>query len=330
MLDSPVVTRLRAGSYAEMVRETGAVSRDNFVTILGPLRAYLDDPEIYNVNANEDGAIFVEHATRGKFQAPETMPIEEREALIGNLANREQRAVDRLHARLACDMPYYDVRVQAFAPPVSRWPLMLRKHAARVHTLEEYERRGQMPVPASVDAQTRTPAAATTRAALVAAIERGNNIVIAGRPNAGKTTLLNACLEVAARVRPSARLVVIQDRRELKPSHRDSIQLMARVEQAHHETTGTITRYSYEFSDVLEDALRTGFDLLAWGELRDAASAVGLLLALNTGVRGLMTTLHADSALDTLYRLEDLLRAANVLPNRRMISRFVDTIVHME
>ena len=274
---------------------------------------------------------FVEHAARGKFMAPETMPTASREALIGNMANREQRAVDRWHSRLACDMPYFDVRVQAFCPPVANWPLMLRKHAARVYTFKDYEKSGQL-TPAATGNFTGSIAASPSpsiRAALSAAIELQDNIIIAGRPNAGKTTFLNACLHEAARVRPLARLVVVQDRKELKASHRDCLYLMARVEQVHHEVNGTISRYEYDFSDVLEDALRTGFDMLAWGELRDARSACGLLMALNTGVRGLATTLHADSAVDALSRLEDLLRVANALPSRRMIARFVNTIVFM-
>jgi type IV secretion system protein TrbB len=77
-------------------------------------------------------------------------------------------------------------------------------------------------------------------------------------------------------------------------------------------------------------ALRTGFDILAWGELRDPRSALALLMALNTGARGLATTLHADSALDALYRLEDLLHVAGALPPRKMITRFVDLVVFME
>jgi type IV secretion system protein VirB11 len=52
-------------------------------------------------------------------------------------------------------------------------------------------------------------------------------------------------------------------------------------------------------------------------------------MALNTGARGLATTLHSDSALDALYRLEDLLRAGKSLPLWSMIVRFVDLVVYM-
>jgi hypothetical protein len=116
-----------------------AISRANFDALLGPLKQYLDDPLVRNVNVNggDRGRVFVEHATHGKFEAPETMERSQREALIGNLANRSSRAVDTLHSRLSCDLPYYRVRVQAFCPPVSDWPLMLRIHAQQPRRLRD-------------------------------------------------------------------------------------------------------------------------------------------------------------------------------------------------
>jgi Flp pilus assembly CpaF family ATPase len=322
---------LELDSYDDLLSNAELDSRERFLKMLGPIRRYLERPNVYNVNVNEgdEGRIFVE-AAGGKFEAPETMLRSEREALIGNIAGKRFAVVDRLHARLAADMPHgFDVRVQAFCPPISDWSLMLRKHAARVITLDEYEGDDKQPLAPTAEATQPLDHGKGT-AALRAAIARHDNILIAGRPNAGKTTMLNACLRESARMQPDARLVVIQDRKELKPSHRDCIQIMARVEQARYESAGRIDRYEYEFSDALEDALRTGFDILAWGELRDPRSALALLMALNTGARGLATTLHADSALDALYRLEDLLHVAGALPKRQMITRFVHLIVFME
>jgi hypothetical protein len=49
-----------------------AISRTNFDALLGPLKQYLDDPLVRNVNVNggDRGRVFVEHAARGKFEAP--------------------------------------------------------------------------------------------------------------------------------------------------------------------------------------------------------------------------------------------------------------------
>jgi Flp pilus assembly CpaF family ATPase len=79
----------------------------------------------------------------------------------------------------------------------------------------------------------------------------------------------------------------------------------------------------------LADALRADFDALVWGELRTGESAQGLLLAANTGVRGIMSTIHADSAADTLQRVEDLVRLTGAPVIRRSIARFVQLVVHV-
>ena len=291
-------------------------SRERFLKLLGPLRKYLEDPGVKNVNVNggDDGRIFVESAD-GKFEAPETMSRADREALITNIATKCDTAIGKWMSRLSADMPHgFDVRVQAFCPPADDWTLMLRSHAVRVFTLDEYVTRGWM--------------SETHCAAVRAAVARGDNIGVVGRPGAGKTTFLNAVLDEAARARPRARLAVIQDRKELKPSHADHISILAGIEQAQYEN-GRLHRYTYEFEHALKDALRTDYDIIAVGELRDEKSARTLLNALNTGVRGCASTWHADSALDGLYRLEDLLRSGGFVPPRRMIARFVDAIVFM-
>ncbi len=133
-------------------------------------------------------------------------------------------------------------------------------------------------------------------------------------------------LREAATMRPGARLVTLEDRRELRASHDDTLQLYARVEQAHPDGS----RYEYGFVDLLSDTLRTSFDVLAFGELRDGESALALLMALNCGTSGLAFTLHADSARDALSRLEDLVRLSKAPVIRRTISRFVNALLYLE
>jgi Flp pilus assembly CpaF family ATPase len=311
--------------YAMQLAQTQEISRCNFEVALGPLKAYLDDPVTQDISVNPDGHIWITRGEHGKLRAPDLMPSAERQTLIGMLANRQSRTVDRLHSRLEADLPYYDVRVQGFAPPIADWPIVLRCHATEVRPLRTIPGMFSKASP-SCERPESEAAHEGLLEALEAAIARGDNIAIVGRPGAGKTTLLNSILHEAARIRPLARLVTVEDRHELRASHADALQLYARVEQARHDGT----RFEYGFVDILTDVLRTSFDLLAFGELRDGESALALLMALNCGTSGFAFTLHANSAFDALSRLEDLIRLAKAPVIRRTIARFVNTIFFLE
>jgi Flp pilus assembly CpaF family ATPase len=296
-------------------------SRERFLKLLGPLRKYLERPDVFNVNVNEgdEGVIFVETAG-GKFEAPETMSRDARQTLLGNIANKSNVSINELHARLAAPMPHgFDVRVQGFCPPISDWPIMARTHAAEVFKLRRF------PIEQEHGFDGKPACAARGYDAIEASVGRGEMIGIVGEPGSGKTSLMNAALEVANTIRPNARLVVIQDMPELKPSHRDCIQIFSKVEQARYDGT----RYEYTFRDALVDALRTGFNIVVQGEIRSGDAAVAMVEGFNTGSRGGISTWHASSALGGLYKLEYLLRMGGAIPIREMIVRAVDLLVVM-
>lgn len=295
-----------------------ALSLEVYYALLGPIKKYLDMPTVTNVHVNENGVLFIEEFGTGKHRVPETMPRPKRAALLSYLANLQRgRALDYLHSQLQCDLPVYGCRVQAFAPPIADWAVTIRVHAKTVIPLERYVERGELS-----EAHYNH---------LVEAIKEESNIVIAGSVNSGKTTFLNALLKKKAEFHADHRAVIVQDRREVNADgFDDRLYLMARVDQAHNEADGSIARYTYEFSDALESALRCSQDFLVWGEVRDGFSAFGLTMAMNTGTKGLMMTIHANSCLDALFRLEDLLRLNGKTPVRRMLVRVVDMMAFLE
>jgi len=77
----------------------------------------------------------------------------------------------------------------------------------------------------------------------------------------------------------------------------------------------------------LRAALRLHPDRLIFGEVR-GSEVRDLLMAWNTGHRGGLCTLHADSPLDTLYRIEEMLETIpHYQPRPRQIARAIDLIV---
>ena len=141
---------------------------------------------------------------------------------------------------------------------------------------------------------------------LTHAILAHETILIAGGTGSGKTTLLNDLLAFSA---PYERIIALEDTREIAPAHAHFISLLSR--QANADGFGTVT-----LKDLLRQTLRMRPDRILVGECR-GDEVLELLQALNTGHRGTLSTLHANSARDALRRIEllALLGAKGTLPS---------------
>ena len=194
----------------------------------------------------------------------------------------------------------YRYRFTAAIPPLTeRVVFAIRFAARRLYRLEDYETAGM----ASAHAITGIRSAITGR----------QNILIAGGADSGKTTFANACLLHIAEQCP-ARVVMIEDTRELQfPSHL-GISLCA---------TGALT-----MRDCLRYALRLAPDRIAVGEVR-SGEAFELMKAWNTGHPGGVATVHANSAREALYRIEELISEVVVAPSRELVGRTIGLIVFL-
>jgi pilus assembly protein CpaF len=146
-------------------------------------------------------------------------------------------------------------------------------------------------------------------------------IVVSGGTGAGKTTLLNL---LAGVIDPTERVVTIEEAAELAlPGH--VVRLEARPANA--EGAGAITVRS-----LLRSALRLRPDRIIVGEVR-GPEALDLISALNTGHRGSLTTVHANSPEESLLRLETLALSAGDTSEAavgRQLRTAVDMVVQIE
>ncbi|MEO8093244.1 MAG: ATPase, T2SS/T4P/T4SS family, partial [bacterium] len=170
-----------------------------------------------------------------------------------------------------------------------------------------------------VELGTLTPDA---RKLLARAVRERRSILISGGTGTGKTTLLNA---LSAYVDPGDRVITIEDAAELRLRQPHVVRLETRP--ASVEGRGEVT-----IRDLLRNALRMRPDRIVIGEVR-GAEALDLLVALNTGHEGALSTVHANSAEDALRRLETLALMAGVgLPHeaiREQVGRGIDLVAHM-
>lgn len=116
---------------------------------------------------------------------------------------------------------------------------------------------------------------------------RPANIIIAGGPGTGKTTLLNALLSF---VPPKDRLVIIEDTLELNTFLEDSC---SRLETDEHLT----------LSDLVKNSLRMRPERVIVGEVR-GEEARDMITAVNIG-KYCMSTIHALTAKEAIMRLNN-------------------------
>jgi pilus assembly protein CpaF len=157
---------------------------------------------------------------------------------------------------------------------------------------------------------------------LIDAVTGSLNLLVCGGTGAGKTTLLNA---LAREINPDERVITLEDAAELSLGLPHTVRLETRPPNMEGE--GSVT-----LRDLLINALRMRPDRLVVGECR-GPEALDMLQAMNTGHRGCMTTVHANSARDAIRRLEVLTLLSGVdIPVRAIreqIAGAIDVICHV-
>jgi pilus assembly protein CpaF len=291
------------GDEADATRQLVAT-----LTGFGPLQPLFDDPGIEEVWINAPDAVFA-----ARDGVPELTGLVLGEHEVRDLVERMLQSSGR---RVDLSSPFVDAslpdgsRLHVVIPDVTRkhWAVNIRKFNSRIRDLQRLVALGSL----------TQHAAEFLRMCVLA----GQNILVSGATQSGKTTMLNALL---ASVRPIERVITVEETFELAASTRDVIGMQCR--QPSLEGTGEIT-----LRRLIKEALRMRPDRLVVGEVREAES-LDLLIALNSGLPG-MSSIHANSARDALVKLSTL----PLLAGRNIDSGFVvptvaaciDIVVHCE
>jgi P-type conjugative transfer ATPase TrbB len=271
---------------------------------MGPVIASaLADRMVVEVMVNPDGKIWVDKIGEGRSFTGESLAPSDADRILRLLADHVGEVVTRDRPRISATLPETGERFQgAFMPIVASPAFAIRKRPEVVFTLTDYVDKGIM---TSAMAEVLREAAVTRQ-----------NLLIAGGTGSGKTTLANAILAEPAF--SADRVVLIEDTAELQCSAPDRIEMLTK------RTEPAVT-----MTDLVRDTLRLRPDRIIIGEVRDG-SALDLLKAWNTGHPGGLATIHANSAVEALTRLEDLIGEVTQRVPYRAIAQAINVVVFIE
>ncbi|WP_085026134.1 P-type conjugative transfer ATPase TrbB [Ensifer aridi] len=265
------------------------------------LCAALDDASVVEIMLNPDGKLFIERLGHGVAPAGE-MSAAAAEMVIGTVAHALQSEVDDEQPIISGELPIGGHRFEGLLPPVVAKPAFtIRRRASRLIPIDDFVRSGVM----------TAHQASTIRSAIAARL----NIIISGGTGSGKTTLANAVIDEIVKSAPEDRLVILEDTAEIQCAADNAVLL---------HTSDTV-----DMARLLKSTMRLRPDRIVVGEVRDGA-ALTLLKAWNTGHPGGVATIHSNTAVSALRRLEQLTAEASQQPMQEVIGEAVDVIVSIE
>ena len=281
------------------MHNTNEKTLDFFYNALGVIRKYLDDPNVTDIMLNPDGSIWLDLFSEGAIKTAEQLSWEQAEQIIRVVSGMSGKYFDEVNPSVATELIANGERFQGVMPPQSTAPIFtIRKKPIKIFSLSDY-----FEDHALTEAQYYY---------LKKAVLARKNILIAGATGSGKTTFANAVLKEVATL--NVRIAILEDTSELQSSSPNNYKF---------KTTEQVN-----MQRLLKDTLRMNIDSIVVGEVR-GVEALDLLKAWNTGHPGGVATIHSDSAIDALYRLEQLILEGSPNCQRHLISKAINVVVFL-
>jgi len=281
------------------------VFEDSVSTFLAPVKEYLDDDSVSEVLINGPKEIFIEKA--GILSRTEATFLDEQalQAAARNIAQFVGRKMDAEHPILDARLPDGS-RIAVIIPPCARngTTISIRKFSKSKPTFLDLINKG-----------TISKLAARF---LDVCIFLGKNIIVSGGTGSGKTTVLNV---LGSRIPGNQRLLIIEDSSELKIKTDHVVYFETKAGNVEGE--GEV-----KIRDLLRASLRLRPDRIVVGEVRDSA-ALDLINAMNTGHSGSMGTVHANTPIDAMIRLETLAMMGETSVPEVALRRQVAAAIHL-
>jgi Flp pilus assembly CpaF family ATPase len=275
-----------------------------------------------DIVVNPDSSLWIKRMGE-EFTCVGEMPPAQVASALNTIAAWKGAVMNHEKPILETELPIDGSRFEGIISPIVRKPIFaIRLRPKRIFTLNEYESSGILTY--KDDPLNRIRKRDTfaddvrglSHAKVIrAAVASKKNILTVGATGSGKTTLVNAVLDVIAQVAPHDRVVSIEDTTELQCAVRNYVDLRA---------VGSISML-----DCLRACMRLKPTRIVVGEVRGAEAHI-MLKAWNTGHPGGAATVHANDSLSGLIRLESLVAEATSAPQQTLIAEAVDLVVFVD
>ncbi len=278
-------------------RETFEITMMTLVNCMSEIMSLLQDESVFEVYINPDGKVWTD-SYRGRECTEKILSAAQVKQIILNVAALTEKPA--LDAEIPRNKFFDKCRFEGNLPGIVLSPtLNIRKHPKKIFTLKDY-----------VEQEILTERQSEI---IIQAIHDKKNIIAAGGTKSGKTTLLNALLAEISKL--NDRVILIEDTPELQCTAADCVSMR--------------TMRTFTMSDCLRSVLRMTPDRIVVGEVR-GGEALALLDAWSTGHGGGCSTVHSNSAKDTLLRLENMTARVSQNPQQATIGQAVNMIVYLK
>lgn len=286
-----------------MTSGSADVFKQTIKQALGPVLVFLDDPTVSEILINGPQEVFIERS--GKLEKT-TAQFADEDALrsaVTSIAQSVGRRINDEEPRLDARLPDGS-RIAVVIPPCSRkgTTVSIRKFTNNKISLADYIKKGSL----SEDGARF----------LDVCMFLGKNIIVSGGTGSGKTTLLSL---LCSRIPKGQRIIVIEDSSELQINYEHVVMFETKMADAVGKGEVTI-------KDLLKSSLRLRPDRIIVGEVR-SSEAMELLNAMNTGHKGCLGTVHANTPEDAIVRLEALAQGGDAkISEKALRSQVVSAI----
>lgn len=279
---------------------------ENEINGYGPITELLEDKNVTEIMVNSPDDIYIE--MDGKLVKDESISFINSNHILRTI----ERMVQKVGRTIDASNPMVDARlpdgsrINAIIPPLSvNGPVLtIRKFKHDMDDIDDMIANGTM-----------TPYMARF---LEACVKAKLNIIVCGGTGSGKTTLLNV---LSSFIDKDERIITIEDAKELSLRQPHVIPLETR--EANYQNGKEVT-----IRDLVRNSLRMRPDRIIVGEVR-GEETLDMLQAMNTGHEGSITTLHANSPIDAIHRIEAMVLMSGIEITVKAIREYIESAINI-